>query len=105
MESTHTPGPWTRRHPEFYQLAESRWQVRGSDGELIATIEKRPKGLKDRGDANGDLISAAPDLLKACELAEATIRRLAPVHAGGFSSANGTLDVILAAIAKAKGEA
>lgn len=64
-----TPGPWTRTHPEFYPIAESRWQIRGSDGELIAAIEKRPKGMKSRGDANGDLLASAPELLEACKQA------------------------------------
>lgn len=40
---------------------------------------------------------AAPDLLNALEIAEATIVRLAKTD-----SANGTLDVVRAAIAKAK---
>ena len=48
---------------------------------------------------NARLISAAPNLVNALELAEATIKRLER-HAPG--SANGTLDVIRAALTKAK---
>lgn len=50
-------------------------------------------------DAERNLELAGPDLLNALELAEATIVRL-----NRFDSANGTLDVIRAAIAKAHGE-
>ena len=48
------------------------------------------------------LFASAPYLLAALEVAQATIERIAPRH-GPFSSADGTLSVIRAAIAKAKG--
>ncbi len=55
---------WVRRHKDYPN--ESRWQIRDSDdGELIARIVKRPYGSKDIGDANGDLIASAPELVSA----------------------------------------
>ena len=49
--------------------------------------------------------TAAPELLEALQLAQATIERLKPHTHGPFSSVDGTLDVIRAAIAKATEEA
>ena len=51
--------------------------------------------------ADTAILAAAPGMLDALELAQATVERLQR-HAPG--SANGTLDVVRAAIAKAKGE-
>lgn len=53
--------------------------------------------MKINLDVSEALRDAAPDMLNALELAEVTIKRLAKTD-----SANGTLDVIRAAIAKAK---
>lgn len=50
--------------------------------------------------------TAAPTTIEVMELAEATILRLAPPsHAGPFSTIQGTLDVLRAAIAAARVEA
>ncbi len=95
----NTPGPWTRTHPEFYPIAESRWQIRGSDGELIAAIEKRPKGMKDRGDANGDLLASAPELLEACKQA----RELLSTADGDDLATQKMIKVLDAAIWKSVG--
>ncbi len=95
----YTPGPWgTRRvNGSYYITAESDL---GRDGITRArSIAKLVKsGFGDSAQANLSLMRAAPDLLAALELAEATIKRL-----NRHDSANGTLDVVRAAIAKAVG--
>jgi hypothetical protein len=62
-----------------------------------APTDNRPEVI-----ANAYLVAAAPDLLNALELAEATLQRLAP---NGDRATQGTRDVITAAIRKARGEA
>lgn len=95
----HTPGPWTRTHPEFYPIGESRWQIRGCDGELIATIEKRPKGSKDRGGANGDILAAALELMEsAVSVLEWYDRD------GSVDGIVEPIDALRAAVRKARGE-
>ena len=64
------------------------------DGGIIARVH----GSNATGKANARLIAAAPELLNALEVAQATIERLER-HAPG--SANGTLGVVKAAVAKA----
>ena len=104
----HTEGPW-------------RWRPVCDEGKLIAMLleteapnqpcndpcimaarEDWMRYLHNRpqGEANAQLIAAAPELLEACKLAEATVRRL-----NRHNSANGTLDVLRDVIAKAEGDA
>ena len=95
----HTPGPWKvidRPHglPEVWT---ADFDCEG--GTVSQCITDRVFN------GNAALIAAAPDLLAACNLALATIDRVAPSHPGGFSSVRGTLDVIRAAVAKAEGRA
>lgn len=79
----HTSGPWrTAEHDDC--------EIYADDGSFIGTVAQ-PE--------NGPIVAAAPDMLGALEVAEATIVRL-----NRHDSANGTLDVIRAAIRKAKGE-
>lgn len=101
----HTPGPWTSNEigtkPE--ELACAVWA-----GDVpICTTEfsigrYKKAGTRETRHANARLIASSPDLLNALTLAQATIERLSTTH-GPFNSAQGTLDVIAAAIQKAAG--
>lgn len=104
--SEHTPGPWQWtsdghpiidlarfRSPGYYNNPE----LHGPNGEDIITCGEYTVHNKVE---DARLIAAAPELLNALEMAEATIVRLER-HAPG--SAQGTLDVVRAAIAKAEG--
>ena len=89
-----TPGPWkvgNCKNMSFPIIPDCR--------SPIALAFTAYNGLPIETDrANARLIAQAPALLNALEVAEATINRLER-HAPG--SANGTLDVIRAAIAEA----
>lgn len=99
---THTPGPWKvdgyRIHTGDEQYPAYR---------TIAKVNVVNFGdfwaVEETAEANARLIAAAPALLEALELAEATIARLTIRH-GPFSSTDGTLSIARAAIALAKGE-
>lgn len=85
----HTPGPWL----------ENGWYVISEGGDDVCHVHE---AMQTTRAANARLIASAPELLAALQVAVATIERLATVR-NGFSSANGTLDVARAAIAKATG--
>ena len=113
--SKHTPGPWL-----FFPGGEGGDESVGvpPDPGMIAHYYNKPRrafvGVAtlmspaywdyDRGEyirtgdlrANGNLIAAAPDLLRACETALVMIQVLGGDHMAGFEQ-------IEAAIAKAKG--
>lgn len=74
-----------------------RFDICLDDGDvqpLIATVNADNVN-EEQADADARLIAAAPDLFEALTVAEATIERL-----NRHNSANGTLDVIRAALAK-----
>lgn len=103
----HTPGPWVCEYPDKIVAMNLVESESNNSSLVIATVRT---GLvlanqNERGctGANAHLIAAAPDLLEALELAVATIDRLGVQH-GPFNSAQGTLDVARAAIAKARGQ-
>lgn len=88
----HTPGDWQTvfRNGDFVML--------GGNGQtvfMIGDTRRLIPSLEDRR-----VIEGAPGMLNALTVAQATIERLQR-HAPG--SANGTLDVIRAAIARATG--
>lgn len=97
-EAKHTPGPFVLKRSAGRYVIETK--AKRLD---VALIAYRAKVAEE--EANGRLFTAAPDLLAALEMAKATIERLEVKHPGGFSSCSGTLDVISAALAKARGEA
>jgi len=94
-----TPKPW--------RLEAGRSIVTGS-GSFYLAYGTHPKSGRPNFtsfvelDANAHLIASAPELYEALELALATIERLAVRH-GPFCSADGTMDVVRAALAKARG--
>lgn len=104
----HTPGPWERGgdRNQYIQTTGGRVLAR------VATVDDYP-----HNPADGDLISAAPELLEACEMAEALLalageRGCRAFHepAEHFEECEGcrcalVLDKARDAIAKAKGEA
>jgi len=65
METKHTPGPWA------YTKEDQVVHLPGDYSKMIADIrgrgwlQKLPNGAEVQ-DANGKLIAAAPELLKAC---------------------------------------
>lgn len=91
-EFNHTPGPWEVDYDgdslEII-IAKGRKPV-----EVIAHLKLLAKGPPGEERANADLIAAAPDLLKACEL----FVRFPETDSGEC------FDVAAEAIAKAKGE-
>lgn len=105
---SHTPGPWNAEYDDYgdeiwfggYDCGT--WKVgpaylggHGNDPVVKATME-----------ADARLISAAPDLLAACEIAENladAVARLAPEKVDRFKTLE-ALGVIRAAIAKARGK-
>lgn len=99
MKSKHSPGPWSTNGRFVVQSPEYDKAQPGCPyiADCLVSQSARPEGTTD---ANAKLIAAAPDLLAALEMAEATINRLRPQTAP-FDSTQGTRDVIRAAIAKA----
>jgi hypothetical protein len=97
--TAHTPGPW---HAECRD-GDMRI-IAVEDDQRIARINEDMIDANDmpsyssEAHANARLIAAAPEMLNALELALVTIRRLAKTD-----SANGTMDVVRAAITKATG--
>lgn len=102
----HSPGPWfVPRESDVFDdttpiycgekpammVVACAWPINGEgeSGSESPTCQ-----------ANARLIAAAPELLEALQMAEATIERLTERH-GPFSSTDGTQSVIRAAIAKA----
>jgi hypothetical protein len=69
-EQQHTPGPWTITHPYAWKCEiRSAKRFIGNAGRADETREEM--------EANARLIAAAPDLLQACEEAQATLALIA----------------------------
>jgi hypothetical protein len=95
MKTTnHTPGTWE---------AKDQWgyiKVHSADNGVCVI-----HGLDSKANANAHLIASAPDLLSALESAYNAIAWDIPGENLSDQDEEGLLDVIRAAIAKAKGEA
>lgn len=92
MKTTHTPGPWKYDGPHPVVDAETNcFSIYHGDGISVAMVIFMP-GEDDREQCRADaaLISAAPDLLAACQ------RFLNPTEEGPRLE-----DIIRAAVAKA----
>lgn len=95
-ESKHTPGPWTLLSPNkkgYRYLRTDRW----SKFARVVTILEGSESEDPEGLANALLITAAPDMLKALELAydHLIVEDMLPSEVGSK---------ILSVIKKAKGE-
>lgn len=102
MKTRQTPGPWkvepaytgTNRFPISHRID-------GVARGILAEVNGQG-GTEQENTANARLIAAAPQLREALELAQATIERLqGQKHHGLFSSVQGTIDVIKAALSAA----
>ncbi len=96
MEPKYIAGPWS------CSPAGDKWEI-DSEGHAWASIADvcandlgNAVVTPEQAEANARLIAAAPELLEACALAVATIERL-----NRHGSADGTLDVLRAALARA----
>ena len=103
-KAKHTPGPW------YVRASRDRGGdpsiSTGQPGTAYARAEEVAGFV--HGDANANLIAAAPDLLAALEHTKAAIEEavtLSAMHNGHEYSFKSTIEKISAALAKAKGEA
>lgn len=60
---SHTPGPWTLEH-----WGDREIDVYAGEDTLVCSLRGGSTHPDDDSDADASLISAAPDLLHACEL-------------------------------------
>ena len=94
--SAHTPEPWTYYEPHSQNGGWIMTDARAWDRQITGMFY----GRKSERIANGHLIAAAPDLLKACE---AALRSLNAINKQ-IEGLDLPLDDIRNAIAKAKGD-
>jgi hypothetical protein len=98
--SKHTPGPWVAEGED-----RETWRIRSEDYGTICRIHD-PEGPVEH---DAHLIAAAPDLLDALEALLAWQRHLefrdVPGKEGRSLAYAGDLEIIRAAIAKARGQA
>ena len=101
-ESNWTKGPWSviprgpnNEYRSFYVV--DLYGARFPHGRFDGIAETGPLVLRPEAEANARLIAAAPDLAEACEAAEMFMRDV-----GSQSKA---LELVRAALRKAKGEA
>ena len=96
--SMHTPGPWFTTRPTSYGTIYVEARLRGSTLQEVASVG--PTETSDQQEANGRLIAAAPELLKA-------LRELVALEADGKHASESSIEPwerARAAIAKATGE-
>lgn len=94
MESKLTPGPW-------------RWIFLGNAGNffLLGNNGEGPITHAVPDTPDGNLMQAAPDLLKACEMAFEDLEQYEDTDIPGGYAVMETVQTLRAAIAGAKGEA
>jgi len=100
MKNTHTPGPWAI----LARADDSRTHV-SNGAHIVCTLGTTRTDGSPNHSVNSRCISAAPDWLAAWEVAYNAMAWDIP--SGGLSDEDeeALLDVIRAAISKAKGEA
>lgn len=102
----HTQGPWVARRP----LDSNHYNIWATDtATLVGTVCDNPKLTVDYINANAALISHAPDMLEALEIAETALAdafNLAVVHSVPTSKLfyNAAFNKVITAIKKAKGD-
>lgn len=71
MEFKGTKGPWiSKENP----IVKNEYVVKSGNKEMIASVKFQDFETDDEVKANANLISSAPELLEALELAEKTLR-------------------------------
>lgn len=91
----HTQGPWTLRPGNT---------VFGGDRMLAMLDDRKIREVEAENTANGHLISAAPDLLEACQIAVALYFEVRQMGLGaGLPGLSDCEYQLKAAIAKAEG--
>ena len=97
MSSKHSKGPWHRSGANTIHSKADRVIVC-----YVGTADEEVREFNgERFEADADLVAAAPDLLEACEMAEACFVSLFGEDANHRAPA---LDSLRAAIKKARGE-
>lgn len=111
----HTPGPWAAHYDNKW----CKWSVRSANAADLAEApiyyelaegiggHVRGKSFNDYSEveANARLIATAPDLLEALEAMVFGAGAVAVHHEGERKALQMAVDIALAAIAKARGEA
>ena len=94
----HTPGPWSIKGAVFATITGTQTHVGYNGRILVYQAEVAKIQPRHEREANAHLISAAPELLEACE-------RLALFHesCGHEGNADSAIEAAKAAIAKAEG--
>jgi hypothetical protein len=114
VSAKHTPGPWVVRrngitgYPAAIEAINACNKTRGKVGPSVTRWNAITLPSSEEGQANANLIAAAPELLEALLEAEAGLE-----FAGADKEPEGqfvpaptlALRIVRAAIAKAKGEA
>lgn len=90
---SHTPGPWNW----FHASGINRYGVVDANYRVVC-------GLPAGNEANAYLISAAPDLLAACEELLLVAGTYSPVDMYDWERVSAVIDQAKAAIKKARGE-
>ena len=91
MSAQYTPGPW-----RAYSVMPDQWYVSMAGG-IVTTLDRRGDGnakYRDRSGPDAHLIAAAPELLESLEMM---------LDGGLEGPTSQSMDMALAAIAKAKG--
>lgn len=93
----HTPGPW-----ENHKWNSGEHQISAKGGIIALVSHYHSLVSEDEADANGRLITAAPELLTVCKRAVSFMR--GDHETNGIVGVDAMLNVLNAAISKAEPE-
>lgn len=103
--SKHTPGPWAvKKGSRYSRTGGFSIDSHGHWLELATIFAHIAEETNHLGEANARLIAAAPDLLAACEEGLTAIRWAQTHTDGNAVQFVHVVNVLMAAIRKAKGE-